>query len=233
MASTAVKLVIDDPENFHLLTTDMKEEIIQGGIATVNIQAALTRKNAIENIKSNFIVRNNFTTSQVKFTQMEKKRLISLSAIESRVGITEKAAYMARQETGGPHRSENGSGLAIPTNLARGGNKGSPVQKTMYLTKVKKLKGKIRTGTFRSKLVAGAYVASEKGILMRYNDKLFSVNDWQRKADKKISFKINEIYGFDKQETITPEKPWLRPASEKPAKDVENIFISQMKKRGM
>jgi hypothetical protein len=236
MPSTAVKLVIDDPENFHLLTTDMKEMIIKGAIATVNVQAALARKNAVENIKSDFILRNNFTTAQVQYTQMEKKRLISLSAIESKTGITEKAAYMARQETGGPHKPENGTTLAIPTYRARGGNKGSPVLKNYYLHKVKKVKGggfTLEGQTYRSWFVRKAAVASKNNLIMRHNDKLFSVTDFHKKSDGGIEFKMQQIYGFDKKETITPESPWLKPAGEKPAQDVENIFISQMKKLGM
>jgi hypothetical protein len=98
-------MVIDEPENFYLLTTDMKEQIIKGGIATVNVQAALTRKKAIENIKDDFTLRNNFTTSQVQFTQIPQGRY-ALSAIHSTVGITKKVGYMAaRQEFGGPHLS--------------------------------------------------------------------------------------------------------------------------------
>jgi hypothetical protein len=62
---------------------------------------------------------------------------------------------------------------------------------------------------------------------------LFSVTGFQKKSDGGITFKIQQIYGFDKEETITPESPWLKPAGEKPAKDVESIFISQMKKLGM
>jgi hypothetical protein len=213
----------------------MKEMIIKGGIATVNVQAGLTRKNAVENIKSDFILRNNFTTAQVQYTQMEKKRLISLSAIESKIGITEKAAYMARQEIGGPHKPESGTALAIPTYRARGGNKGSPVLKNYYLHKVKKVKGggyTIEGQTYRSWLVRKAAVASANNLLMRHNDKLFSVSGFEKKNGK-VFFKMQQIYGFDKEETITPETPWLKPASEKPGKDVENIFISQMKKLGM
>jgi hypothetical protein len=235
MPSTAVRLVIDDPENFHLLTTDMKEMIIKGGIATVNVQAALTRKNAVENIKSDFILRNNFTTAQVQYSQMEKKRLISLSAIESKIGVTEKAAYMARQETGRPHTPENGQALAIPTYRARGGNKGSPVLKNYYLHRVKKVRGggySIEGQTYRSWLVRKAAVASANGILMRHSDKLFSVSGFEKKGGK-VFFKMQQIYGLDKEQTITPESPWLKPAGEKPAQDVENIFISQMKKLGM
>ena len=236
MPSTAVKLVIDDPENFHLLTTDMKEMIIKGGIATVNVQAALTRKNAIKNIQSDFTLRNNFTTSQIQFQQMENKRLVSLSAIESRVGVTQKAEYMARQESGGERVTKSGGNLAIPTNKARGGNKGSPVLKKMYLSKVKRVRGDDYTragGTYRSKLVARAAVAFKNNMLMRFNDELFSVLDFQKTSNGDISFKIDLIYNLKEKTTYTHETPWLMPAAEKPAQDVENIFISQMKKLGM
>jgi len=240
MPSTAVRLVIDDPENFHLLTTDMKEQIIKGATATVNVQAALTRKNAINIVKSNFTLRNNFTTSQIQFEQMEKKRLISLSAIQSRVGITEKADYMARQETGGVRQTASGSNLAIPTNLARGGNKGSPVLKKNYL---KELKKKTVYANFHwgqtiedrspsSKLVAAAYIASRYNKMLRYSGRLYAISDFQKK-DNNIVFKKDIIYDFRSQVTFTPENKWLWPASEKPAKDVWDIFISQMRKLGM
>lgn len=223
MASTAVRLVIDDPENFHLLTTDMKEQIIKGGIATVNVQAALTRKNAVKNIQSDFTLRNNFTTSQVRFDQMEKVRLISLSKIESRVGITEKAEYMARQELGGIHKA-SGKRLAIPTNKARGGNKGSPVLKSNYLSKIKKIKG----GTF----IQRAAVAAKTGGVVSYNDKLFKISNFEKRGGK-VVFKMDMIYGLGYTETTTTASPWLLPAAEQPAKDCENIFIAQMKKLGM
>jgi hypothetical protein len=235
MPGTAVRLVIDDPENFHLLTTDMKEMIIKGGIATVNVQAALTRKNAVKAVQDDFTLRNNFTTSQIQFQQMEKSRFLSLSAIQSKVGITEKAGYMARQETGGPHKAGGGSKLAIPTHRARGGNKGSPVLKNYYLYKLKKVKGggvALEGQTYRSWLVRKAAVAARDNLVMRHNDKLFQVSNFQ-KSGGKVSFKMNQIYGLDREETITPAHPWLMPSAEQPARDVENIFISQMKKLGM
>jgi hypothetical protein len=235
MASTAVRLVIDDPENFHLLTTDMKEQIIKGGIATVNVQAALTRKKAIENIKDDFTLRNNFTTSQVQFTQMPQGRY-ALSAIHSTVGITEKAGYMARQELGGPHKpSGGGTKLAIPMNKARGGNRGSPVLKPLYLTR---LKNKTFVISFehslkpRSRLVAAAYLAFVKRGSLRYNNQLFSVNNFEKREDK-ISFKMEHLYDFSKEETMTPAVKWLERAMLEVSKDSENIFISQMKKLGM
>jgi hypothetical protein len=118
--SYTAKLVINDPESFHLLTTDMKETIIKAAINKVNIQAARTKTKAIQIIKTDFTVRNTFTARQVQYTQMPQGRY-SLSLIQSTVGITEKASYMARQELGGARRPATGKTLAIPTAAARGG----------------------------------------------------------------------------------------------------------------
>ena len=235
MTSSAVRLVIDDPEAFHLLTTDMKEQIIQGAIATVNMQAALTRKNAVRIVQSDFVLRNNFTIRQIQYQPMEKSRFISLANITARAGITEKADYMARQEAGGSRRSRGGNNLAIPTARARGGNKGSPVLKKYYLQRLRRVGGGGHTTqghTFRSWLVAKAAVAFKNNLFMRHNDRLFAVTSFGRTGGR-VSFKMEQIYNFAHEETVTPASPWLWPASEQPAKDVESIFISQMRKRGM
>jgi hypothetical protein len=235
MVSTAVKMVIDDPENFDLLTTDFQEQMKKGARATVNIQAALTRKKGIENIKDDFTLRNNYTTSQVQFTPMPEGQY-AFSEIQSTVGITEKAGYMARQEFGGPHKPENSDTLPIPTNLARGGNRGSPVLRKNYLDKLKKVKGADYSregGTYRSKLVARAAVAFREKIPMRFTNNLFIIKDFEKYGEGRISFEREMVYNFDKPETITPESPWLRPAADEVAKDTESIFISQMKKLGM
>jgi len=236
MPSAAVRLVIDDPENFHLLTTDMKEMVIKGAIATVNVQAALTRKNAIGIVKDDFTLRNNFTTSQIQFEQMPSSRFISLENVVSRVGITEKAGYMARQETGGERVATGGGNVAIPTDKARGGNRGSPVLKKLYLSKIKTVRGgnySKQGGTYVSKLIARAAVASRQNIFMRMSDEIFTVKDFTKDAGGGVSFKMDLIYNIKYDKTKTPENAWLQPASEKPAQDVESIFISQMKKLGM
>ena len=240
MPSTTVRLVIDDPENFHLLTTDMKEMIIKGAIATVNVQAALTRKNAVKLVQDNFTLRNNFTTSQIQFEQMPQTRFISLDKITSRVGVTEKADYMARQETGGERVTKSGANLAIPTDIARGGNRGSPVLKNKYLSKLKKqtVYVNFHTGARGGALVRAAYMAAKHNKMLRYNKGLFIIRDFlitktDNPANNRVSFKMDLIYNFQHRKTFTSENKWLWPASEKPAQDVENIFLSQMKKLGM
>jgi hypothetical protein len=97
----------------------MKEAIIKAAINKVNIQAARTRSKAIQNIQKDFTVRNTFTARQVQYTQMPQGRY-SLSVIESTVGITGKAGYMARQETGGLHKAAAGKALGNPHGCRQG-----------------------------------------------------------------------------------------------------------------
>ena len=234
MGETA-RMVINDPSTFSLLTTDLKEQIIKGAINTVNMEAALTRRNAMANIKEDFTLRNTWTTRQIQFTQMPLGRY-SLGAIQSSVGVTDKAAYMERQEVGGKHEPASGGTLSIPTNVARGGTSSSAVQKKFRLSDLKKLKlrGEMRatTDTHKSRQVARAIVAFREGKVIQYGGNLHFV-DRLSIQNGRVEFHLRQVYGFDKPSTETPKKPWLLPAYEKVAKDTENIFLSQMKKLGM
>jgi hypothetical protein len=233
--STATKLILDDPANFHILTTDMKEAIIKAAINKVNIEAAMTRKKALVNIKNDFTIRNTFTAKQIQFTQMPQGRY-ALSAIQASVGITQKAAYMARQEEGGKHEAPEGKDLAIPTDISRtGGVKQGLVQKKRRIAQLKsqKVKGKMRrAGTRKSRQVARAAVAFKEKKLIHYGDNLFEVTSFES-VKGQVQFRLREVYGFDKSYTVTKAQPWLKPATDDVAAQGEKIFASQMKKQGL
>ena len=193
--SGAIRMVIDDPAKFHLLTTDMKKQVITAGISTVNIVAAKARKEAIKNLESNFNARNTFTKRQIQYTPMPQVKYISLSEIHSTIGVTEKASYMLRQEEGGEHVPRQGSKLAIPTDVARGGTFSNPVQRGMMMkdvvtkrkrvhgessARLKKYKGKgkdipkgekITTHTRKSLLVSRAYIAHKHNLFLPMGSK--------------------------------------------------------------
>ena len=100
-------MILDDPSSFHLLTTDLKEKIIEAARNKVNIQAALTRRKALTNIQNNFTMRNTWTARQIQYTQFPQGRY-SLSVIQASVGATVAASYMERQENGGSRRPLQG-----------------------------------------------------------------------------------------------------------------------------
>jgi hypothetical protein len=242
----SVKMVFDDPSKFHLLATEVKKDLIQGGIATINMMAGRARKEAVANIQAKFINRNTFTTRQVQYTPMPESKYVKLSAIQSFVGVTEKAPYMARQETGGKHRPAQGQTLAIPTDRARGGSKRRPVAASMRVAKLNKRR-RVRNPTprdyafwFRSEKaikVARAWVAFKTGKLIPIGDtngqrNLFVVTEFH-KTKKGVAFKLKQVYKFDKPETMTTPEPWLLPASEKVGRMCQAIFNAQMKKLGL
>jgi hypothetical protein len=241
MMGDIAKRVYDDPETMHLLAVDVKEGIIKAAIATVNVKAALARKEAIKNIKGDFTIRNNFTTAQVQFTPMPEGRY-ALSAIHSTIGITEKAAYMARQEEGGAHTPSQGKTLAIPTDVARGGSIRSPVISPMRVGKIgKKRRVHGESGreyaSQKAWMVARAFVAFTEGLFLPLGGNgdqrnLHEVVSFQKTAGG-ASFETMQVYKFDMEKTITAPRPWLLPACEKVEEDSQSIFNSQMKKQGM
>jgi hypothetical protein len=237
----------------------MKKQMIKGATATVNVMAARGRKEAVKNIQRQFTNRNTFTTRQTQFTPMPESKYIKLSAIQSTLGATDKAPWMKRQEEGGLHTPSQGKTLAIPTNIARGNNSRRPVIAKMRVSSIGK-KRRIRSPTprdyafwFRSekaRKVARAWKAFKTGKFLPIGDSkeqrnLFLVTGFhaqkvakgkgytQRAKHRGIAFELKQVYKFDKPATKTEPEPWLLPASEKVARQVQAIFNAQMKKLGM
>jgi hypothetical protein len=243
MMSEAARMVIDDLSKFDILADDMKEQLIKGAIATVNVEAAVARKEAIKNIKSLFITRNTFTTRQVQFIPMPEGNH-ALSKIQSTVGITETASYMARQEEGGEHKPSKGSTLAIATDEARGGSVASPVMSQMRVGKIGKRRRVHRskkTGNSHAKnkdlFIARVAKAHDKKLFIamggRGNQRNLHIITSFKKSGDNIRFKSKQIYSFDRKKTKTKSQPWLIPACENVEKDSQKIFNGQMKKLGM
>ncbi|MEL5718739.1 hypothetical protein [Treponema pedis] len=231
--SQIAKMIINDPESFHILTIDAKKTIIKAATNTVNIQASIARKEIINNVKNKFILRNNFTTKQVQFKKMPQG-LYSLNSIQSTVGITEKASYMERQDKGGIHKPEAGSTLAIPTDMARGGNKSKQVSRLYRVNRLpsQKVKGpfKKNINSKKARQVARAFVSYKTGKLISFGKNLHQVINFNSSKGR-VSFKLKQIYNFSKFKTVTPPTPFFQQSCEKPALDGQRIFNSQMNKK--
>jgi hypothetical protein len=187
-------------------------------------------------MKKDFTIRNTFTARQVQYTQMPQGRY-SLSVIQSTVGITEKASYMARQELGGVHRPATGKTLAIPTAAARGGSNALPVVRKNYVSRIKNKivraqGGYITGGGHKARIVEMAAAANKKGGFLAMNKRIFRVENFVKK-DGGASFRLRQLYGLDKKATITRPHPWLKPATDAVARQGEKIFIKEMEKLGL
>jgi hypothetical protein len=196
---------------------------------TLNTQAALTRRNAISNLNSDFINRNKFTERQIQFRKTELK---SISQMESRTGATERAGYMELQETGGTNRPKKGPNLAIPTNRARNNSKTSLVRRAAYQRslKSKRVKGRFRKGgTRKSRMVAMAYVANRENKVIKTRSGIYSVTRF-KKGKNFVTYKKQMIYNTKESSVNIRSTPWLEPATEKPIRDGQAIYNSQINK---
>lgn len=207
---------------------DAKKKCLKACINTVNIQAAETRKNAIQNIQSNFTLRNQWTTSgrNLNYRQCPKS-VTEITQIQSEIGST--LDYMERQEKGGTRKPAKGTQLAIPSTMARGGNNANKVPQKLYLSKVRTVGKANKATTRKSQYVARAFVASKNKLLLSANKTLFQISNFQKNGDK-ISFRQTPIYNMKYDSTKTPSDPWLEPAARQPAQDAQNIYNYQLDK---
>jgi hypothetical protein len=252
--SNAAKMVIDDLEKFHLLTIDMKKQMIKGAYNTVATMAGKARKEAVAKADQNFTMRNNFSKKNILYEVSDFKPYISLEEIEAKVGATERAPWMERLELGGTQKPTHGETLAIPTDAARGGNPTKLVKKEFrvgdILDESRRVKGPMSSPfgnpkkTWKSKKarhIARVIVAhKEKKFIPlggsgdhRNLHAVVSFKATGAGVTRKVEYETEQIYKFDLPETITRGKPWLIPAAEEAARDAQKIYISQMKKLGM
>jgi hypothetical protein len=241
--NTSVKMFTKDPSKFGLLATEVKKDLIEAGIDTVNVMAAVGRKGAVKNIKEKFINRNTFTARQVRFTPMPQSKYIKIAAIHATLGATDKAPWLERQERGGVHKPSRGKTLAIPTDRARGGNARRAVMAAMRVSTLDKAR-RVRSpekGDYASRFksekaikVARAWVAFTKGLFIpiggtKGQRNLFVVTKFFKRRNR-VAFKLEQVYKFDQRSTTTKPEPWLLPASEKVARQCQAIFNAQMKR---
>lgn len=231
-AGSQYRMVIDDPSKIGLLTEDMKKLVIRGAAQTVNIQAVLTRKNAVKILKGEFTLRNSFTTGGINlhFDRADEDAR-SFGEVSSTVGAVRQ--YMERQEEGGIHADPGGGKLAIPTDEARGGDNKKPVPRSMYIKKVRRKMYEYnpaqRKGTPGSNLVAVAATAFKEGAFLKYGENIYRVTDF-RSGGGDVEFDLEMVYFRQLSQTETKAHPWLEPAMRKPAADRQRIFNSQMNK---
>ena len=224
------KMVIDDPSKFYLLSDQMQQSMIKAAINTVNIQAALTRKNALQEI-TQFTLRNTWTKRAIAYDRADENAT-TLEGVESHVGARDRAPYMERQEFGGLHKPSNGGQLSIPTNATRGGSNSNPVKKNMYRSRIARKTinyNPTKHSTGSSSLVSAAVSAYKQNKYLKYGKNIYKVTNFRKNGDN-INFELEMVYFRGLTQTVTKAAPWLEPSMQKPAQDGQKIFNSQMNK---
>lgn len=224
-----VNLKIDE-DKINRGFVDLKKASSLAAKNTLNIVAALSRRNYVKNVRANMILRNTFTVRQIRFTKTEST---DISTMESKVGATDKADYLRLNEESGRRKSKRGSSLGIPQPFARGGSRRRLVSRAFYLKSLRrrKIKGKFKKN-FKSKKamnVARAAVAYREKKILKYSDNLFTVFTFG-KTSGRVKFKKRHLYNFSQKSVFIKQRKMLLPAIEQPIKDGQNIYNSQMNK---
>ncbi|MBP7735944.1 MAG: hypothetical protein KA369_08230 [Spirochaetes bacterium] len=197
---------------------------------TLNVCVALTRRNAVQNIKNKFILRNNYTVRNIQY---DKASGNSIGTMQSVIGATKDAEYMRTQELGGESRSR-GKYKSIPQPQARMGKSTSkPVQKDVYLSKIRK---KFVRGTGgrhmpgRSRFVAMAAAGFMKKKFIKRGSNIFRVKGFSKPNRDSVRIELENLYYLKEGPVHVEPREWLEPATRKPAHDFYNIFKSQLRK---
>jgi hypothetical protein len=196
---------------------------------TLNTIAFLSRKNAIKNVKDDFILRNTFTVRNIRVDKANET--YSPENQESRIYATDKADYMRLQEEGGIKKPKRGKSLGIGQIAARGGRKKSLIQKKLYLSKIQKqIVPKIRNkGGRKSSLAQMAEQAFNEKKFLMYKKNIYKITSFSR-ANGKVQFRKQHIYNISQKNARIKANPWMKPAIYQPARDSQNIYNSNIKK---
>lgn len=197
---------------------------------TLNTVAALSRRNAVKEVKKDFTLRNNFTVSQIQYDQATGT---NINKMKSEIGATKKADYMETQETGGI-RPRKGRATAIPQKSARRGmSRTKPVLRSRYISRLKPriIHGAYsRATTPKSKAVAQMAMAYKKRYFVKRRNNLYYVESF-RSANGRVKVKMRHLYYITAKSIIVKKETWLEPAIEKPVRDFGNIYRSQLERR--
>lgn len=195
---------------------------------TLNTMAAITRRDAVKTVGTEFINRNTFTKRQIQF---EKTEATNIASMVSKAGATDRADYMALQETGGVRKTKNGGNLAIPQKNARGGRLSNLVGRSNYLRQIKRrgVTGtfKRKIGSSKARLVARAFIAAAKNKFLSFKKNIYSITSFTKSGDS-VKFKKRHLYNTSEDRTRVKPGPWLEPATEKPIRDAQNIYNAQI-----
>lgn len=224
------KFILDIDDKITPGFVNFKKANIQAIQNTLNIQAALTRRNAIKNVKDNFVLRNTYTTRNIQFEKTSEK---NISKMESRVGALDRADYMKTQELGGQRTDSDGRTAIGQKGARKAQSRGKPVVKSLYVRRIGKkiVKGPFKKNlkTSKSKIVAAMFVAQKKKLYIKKNENIYFVNSIYSHGGN-IKADIKHIYNIQTRPLVIKADPWLLPATFKPARDGANIYKVQIRR---
>jgi hypothetical protein len=202
---------------------------------TLNIAVSLSRRNAIENIRKNFTLRNTYTEKSIAYDKADQSEIKDMQAA---VGARPRAYYLETQEEGGLRKKKDGKTgpVALPMREVRGGRSMSQtVTKSKYISKIKRqiIRGKFRNNklSVKARNVASMFAAKRLNKYIKRGSDIFSVIGIEKIGRNRIRARLAHLYSIDRKPIRVRARPWLQPAIQKPARDLPYIYRAQLKKQ--
>lgn len=194
---------------------------------TLSRTAFNTMEDARDIADRKLILRNSFSKRNIVYQNTTGS---TIADMESKAGATKRAEHLAFQEEGGKRTGKGGSDMMVPTDQARTGkSKKKLVSKRNYREIYGVISGgKKADGTYRSNLVAAAFIAWRNKLLMPYRDGLFRIRKLRKSKDG-IKFEMDELYKKENY-TITKPREWLQPAANMNAEKMQDVYNEEMDK---
>lgn len=207
--------------------SDAQRKTIVAGRNTVNKTAFIGRKNAMRTISERFTLRNDFVLKSLHVDQCPKS-VSNLSDIKAMLGMSERAKFMALQETGGTKKSPTGRNLIIPNTNARQGNNANKVKSSYRYSNIRK---NFKSRQNRSKIalaIAAKNAAMSRGFI-RINDTIFQVQKFMPKKDNRM-FISKPILNLKLRSVFIHQNQWMQPATDFALNLMQDIFNQEMEK---
>mgnify|MGYP003590798656 CR=1 FL=1 len=225
-----IKLETKGAKEFYFKLKNFETSNVEAVKNTLNIAASLSRRNAVQNIKREFILRNKFTEKSITFQKADGN---SINQLESKVGALDRAKYLKYQEDGGT-KPKRGKNYAIAQKSARMGSNKNVISKNFYMSKIvsggiKKGKPKLARGR-RGNGVAQMYIANKFSKFVIRNKKIYRVDSFEKTSRNNVKAKMTLLYALQASPVKIKATWWMKRAVEKPSRDIDNIYVSQIKK---
>lgn len=195
---------------------------------TLNICAAVSRKNYIRLTDKGFYNKTKFVQKSIAFDRVKQE---SINNMESKVGALNRAKFMLVQEEGGT-RHKRGNHYSIASTFARGGSNKNLVKKEYYVNQLvrNKMRKAKSTRSRKSQAVAMMYMANKLGKLYSLDKGIYSVLNFNKPSRNSVDIKTKLLYAFKKSPIKIKGRHYLEKAIDNPSKDIDTIYEKQLKK---
>lgn len=231
-----------DVDELELLELDIKQLAKKAYpvavLFTLNDAVRFGRREAVDIVRKDMIIRNAFTIKSIQFDQATGFDVNRMQAV---LGSTQK--YMKTQEMGGIELAQGKEGIAIPTSFSSGEGENTQPRRKMPTRANKRKNIRLRkTGAVRAKNQRQARLIKVKEAI-KNNSRYIFMDTGRRKGifrvekQGKDTARLRMVHDLTRKSVSIPSSPWLMPASETAAKAMPGFYrkniIAQLRRNGI